>query len=208
MHITGSKLLGKNLPRHQHYVDPISFAEVLVSERNSRIKPNYARAVVSKVLVYRGLPSNQHQPEEYARNLTQAAYWQRDSRVLVTHRTLKYSYLRSEDGSVIKNEHGIPTITGKKEKGIDVLCALALVREARTADLVILSSQDTDLIPAINEALLIDLAKIETSSWYLQGDHTSREIRGELLKQWNTRLNFDCFEKARDKNDYSVRIVK
>jgi uncharacterized LabA/DUF88 family protein len=200
--------LGINLPRHQHYVDPISYAETLVSERNSRIREGYAKAVVAKVLVYRGLPSNRHQPEEYARNLTQAAFWQRDPRVTVTHRALKYSYLRDENGLVIKNLQGHPVITGKQEKGIDVLCALALVREARKSDLVILSSQDTDLIPALNEAASIKLAKIETSSWYLQGNHSSREIRSEIFQLWNTRLGAKCFENSRDRNDYSTRMYK
>ncbi len=208
MQITGSKLLGKNLPRHQHYIDPISFADALVAERNSRIKAGFATAIVSKVLVFRGLPSNLHQPEEYARNLTQAAFWQRDSRVSVTHRALKYSYQRDESGSKVKDRNGSEIITGKQEKGIDVLCALALVREAKNSDLVILSSQDTDLIPALNEASLIKHAKIETSSWYLSGNHSSREIRSELFKIWNTRLNSESFEKSRDKNDYSSRVVK
>ena len=90
-----------------------------------------------------------------------------------------------------------------QEKGIDVLCALALVREVRTADLVILASQDTDLIPAINEATVLRLGKVETCSWYLKGNHSSREIRSELVPVWNTRLDLNNFDKSRDINDYS-----
>ena len=174
VHITGAKLLGSQYGNHQHYIDPIRFAETLIEERNSRIREGYAIANVSKVLVYRGLPSNIHNPTQYARNLTQAAFWERDKRVIVT-----------------------------QEKGIDVLCALALVREVRTADLVILASQDTDLIPAINEATALRLGKVETCSWYLKGNHSSREIRSELVPVWNTRLDANNFDKSRDTNDYS-----
>lgn len=203
VHITGAKLLGSQYGNHQHYIDPIRFAETLIEERNSRIREGYAIANVSKVLVYRGLPSNIHNPTQYARNLTQAAFWERDKRVIVTHRPLKYVFERDELGKVVLGVNGSKIPIGKQEKGIDVLCALALVREVRTADLVILASQDTDLIPAINEATALRLGKVETCSWYLKGNHSSREIRSELVPVWNTRLDANNFDKSRDTNDYS-----
>lgn len=203
VHITGSKLHGSNLGHHQHYIDPIKFAETLIGERNSRIKEGFSPATVSKVLVYRGLPSNVHNPIQYARNLAQAAYWERDQRVIVTHRPLKYTFERDESGKLILDSNGEKIPLSKQEKGIDVLCALALVREVQTADLVILASQDTDLIPAINEARSLRMGKVETCSWYLKGNHSSREIRSESSPVWNTRLNVDNFENARDINDYS-----
>lgn len=201
--ITGSKLYGSNLGLHKHYIDPIKFAETLIEERNSRIAKGYAHAMVSKVLVYRGLPSNVHNPIQYARNLTQAAYWQRDNRVMVTHRALKYMFSRDSSGKPFLDNKGAKIPVEKKEKGIDVLCALALVREVRTAGLVILASQDTDLIPAINEATSLRLGKVETCSWYVYGDHSSREIRSESSPVWNTRLNANNFANALDTNDYS-----
>lgn len=100
VHITGSKLHGSNLGHHQHYIDPIKFAETLIEERNSRIREGFSPATVSKVLVYRGLPSNFHNPIQYARNLAQAAYWDRDQRVIVTHRPLKYIFERDESGKL------------------------------------------------------------------------------------------------------------
>lgn len=203
VHITGSKLHGSNFGHHQHYIDPIKFAEELIEERNSRIKEGYASATVSKVLVYRGLPSNVHNPIQYARNLAQAAFWERDKRVIVTHRPLKYMFERDASGTPVLDSSGKKIPVGKQEKGIDVLCALALVREVRTADLVILASQDTDLIPAINEATSLRMGKVETCSWYLKGNHSSREIRPESSAVWNTRLNAANFEKIRDINDYS-----
>ena len=203
VHITGYKLHGSNLGNHQHYLDPIKFAETLANERNSRIKADFPPATIVKVLVYRGLPSSVHNPTQYARNLAQAAYWERDKRVIVAHRPLKYTYKRDDSGKLVLDSNGKSIPLSKQEKGIDVLCALALVREVRTADLVILASQDTDLIPAINEATSLRIGKVETCSWYLKGDHSSREIRSESSPVWNTRLNEANFQNARDVNDYS-----
>ena len=75
--------------------------------------------------------------------------------VHVTHRPLKYYFDRNSR-----------RIIGRAEKGIDVLCALALVREAQKSDLVILASQDTDLMPAVEEAYLFRKGRIETCSWF------------------------------------------
>ena len=63
---------------------------------------------------------------------------------------------------------GNKIVTQKREKGVDVLCALATVREAQDAanDLVILASSDTDLAPAIDEVQRLGYAKIETFCWY------------------------------------------
>ena len=201
--MTGWKLHAKNLPRHQHYIDPISFAEALAVERNSRMTSTFSPISIRSVLVYRGIPSNIYEPKQYSRNLAQASYWQRDKRVLVNHRSLKYEFERDRDGSLIYDKKGGKIPISKKEKGIDVLCALALVREIGKTDVVILASQDSDLIPAIEEAQRLELGKVETCSWYLKGDFGSREIRSEKFKVWNTRLGENIFQKSLDQNNYS-----
>lgn len=53
-----------------------------------------------RVLVYRGEPSPEHDPGGYARNQAQKARWERDSRVQVTLRPLKYQYARAADGRI------------------------------------------------------------------------------------------------------------
>jgi uncharacterized protein (UPF0548 family) len=65
------------------------------------------------------------------------------------------------------------------EEGVDVLCALALIREASdpNIDLVILASQDTDLEAALDEALSLGTAKAETASWY---DNVDRRASKEI----------------------------
>lgn len=90
---------------------------------------------------------------------------------------------------------------------MDVLCALAVVREALLpdVDLVILASQDSDLEPALDEALLLGTAKIETFSWFdYDQRHRSRQLRpGGGRTIWNTRLTETEFQKCWDPTDYS-----
>jgi len=106
-------------------------------------------ALLSHVLVYRGQPSAEHDPRPYARNQAQKAHWERDQRVTVAHRPLKYRYERDTEGRLVLGADGRRVVESKGEKGIDVLCALAVVREAQRpdVDLVILASHDSDLEP-------------------------------------------------------------
>jgi len=98
------------------------------------------------------------------------------------------------------------TIGKPREKGIDVLVALAVIREARDPDidLVILCSQDTDLEPSLDEALTLASAKIETSSWFdPKSPQSSHEIRpAGGVRIWNTRLGAMDFAACRDSKAY------
>lgn len=146
----------------------------------------------------------EHDPKNYARNLAQKANWERNPLTEVIYRPLKYPYLRDPDGARIKDKNGKNLVGKPEEKGIDVLCALALVRETQNAkiDLVILASQDTDLVPALNEAIAYGSAKIETCAWYSSGNRSSREIRPEGTAIWNTRLNQTHFLNSLDRKIY------
>lgn len=194
VHLTGYQLFGLQLPIHNHYIDPGKFADELITIRNSKMRPGYEMANVSKILVFRSLPSNDYDPKAYARNLAQAANWQKDPRVKVVHRPLKYVLKR--DGNSSKK------IIIKQEKGIDVLCAINVFKFAQTKDLVILASQDTDLVPAIEEASGLNKAKIETVSWYQKGIHSSRELRTSAVQIWNTRLGQNSYHNSRDLEQY------
>ncbi|GAA1809188.1 hypothetical protein [Agromyces neolithicus] len=81
------------------------------------------------------------------------------------------------------------------------------MREARdpAVDLVILASQDTDLEPALDEAIALKSAKVETVSWFHNGQYRqSREIRPAApTRIWNTRLNAQAFSACRDPENYS-----
>lgn len=83
-------------------------------------------------------------------------------------RPLRYLYRYDDQGRPLRDREGNRVVAGVQEKGVDVLCALALVREAASAenDLVILASHDTDLEPALDEAVEQGHAKVETCQWF------------------------------------------
>jgi uncharacterized LabA/DUF88 family protein len=103
-----------------------------------------ARELVA-IRVCMGQPSQRHDGREYARALRQRQHWDRSSPlVVIRHRTLRYP------------RNWQPGDTERpREKGIDVLLAMELVRGACDPnsdckfDLAILVSGDTDLLPAV-----------------------------------------------------------
>ena len=204
IHITGAQLFNSGGRIHDSLIDPLRFSSELISKRNSLQEPDRTLATLTKILVFRGLPSPIEDPKPYARSLAQRSHWERDRRVQVTHRPLKYYYKRDTMGNKILDAAGRAEIEKKEEKGIDVLCALAVVREARdeNINLVIVASQDTDLIPALNEAIILNGAKIETCAWFSGNSKWSREIRPDSHQIWNTRLNATNFSNSLDSTSY------
>jgi hypothetical protein len=74
------------------------FANGLLRVRKAQQKDGMLPAAFDRVLVYRGHPSPEHNADGYARNLSQKSRWERDSRVTVTLRPLKYEYQRNATG--------------------------------------------------------------------------------------------------------------
>lgn len=208
VHLTGHGLFDstRNLPKHETLVDPLLFAAGLLRARNAIQQPGQSMAVLRKVLVYRGLPAPEHAPDAYARNLAQKAQWERDRRVEVTLRPLKYEYQRAADGRPATDADGRKIVTGVKEKGVDVLCALALVREAQDAatDLVILASSDTDLAPALDEVRRLACAKVETCCWYDRALRRGYQVHPTDRSRplWNTLLDEQVFRASWDLTQY------
>lgn len=208
VHLTGHGLYAstRHLPKHETLVDPLQFGAALIRARNAAQRPDMAHATLRKVLVYRGLPAPEHDRDAYARNLAQKAQWERDRRVQVTLRPLKYEYERAADGRPATDSHGGKTVIGVKEKGVDVLCALALVREAQdpATDLVILASSDSDLAPALDEVRGMATAKVETCCWYDRSKRRGYQVHPTDRSRpvWNTRLDEQAFRSAWDLTTY------
>ncbi|ASR34272.1 hypothetical protein BAY61_03875 [Prauserella marina] len=207
LHLTGHGLFDSTRfgPAHEALVDPLHFANQLIQTRNQRQRDGMDHAELRKVLVYRGLPSAKHDQKAYARNQAQKAHWERDPRVAVHLRPLKYDYERDENGKKVVGSNGDYIVKSRSEKGVDVLCALALFREALNpaVDVVILASQDTDLEPALDEALALGTAKVETCSWWNPARrYKSPEIRPSTKRIWNTRLGQSEFSRCWDTTDY------
>lgn len=193
-------------PKHEALIHPGLLADRIVAVRNqahpSVQNLGHRKARVDRVLVYRGLPSNERDPEDYARNLAQMSEWTRDRRVQVTHRGLKYDLQLDATRRPIRDVHGKEIVLGKREKGIDVLCALAVVREAARpdVDLVILASSDTDLVPALEEARELP-AQIETFRWDSPTIFIP-QLRPKGGSCWCTRLGEEDFVACLDPNEY------
>ncbi|MDR3068692.1 MAG: hypothetical protein LBU50_04230 [Cellulomonas sp.] len=208
VHLVGHGLFVPDQPRHETLIDPLRYAQVLLEARNRSIRQGYAPAVLGKVLVFRGHPSPEHDQSGYARNLAHKEQWERDRRVEVTLRPLKYRYARTSDGQTATDSTGRKVLLGvpPQEKGVDVLCALAVVREAQdpAVGLVVLASSDTDLAPALDEARRLDQAKIETACWYDSRRRLGYQLhptdRGRPL--WNTRLTEPDFHASHDQTLY------
>ena len=202
VHLIGLNLFQPLNEQKHHFLDPTKFATRLINKRNATQKRTELAAFAKNILVFRGLPSPIFDSRSYARNLNQASFWQRNEIVTVVHRPLKYSFQEDLNGKFKLNSEGERIIKSKREKGIDVLCALALVREARTSSVVILASQDSDLVPALDEALSLNTARIETFSWYSRGNRRSLELRPESQPIWNTRLEESDFLECIDVRTY------
>jgi hypothetical protein len=73
VHLTGHGLfqVSRYSPKHETLIDPLHFANQLIQTRNRMQKPGMDHASLSRVLVYRGLPSPEHDPKGYARNQAQ-----------------------------------------------------------------------------------------------------------------------------------------
>lgn len=167
-------------------VHPLLFAEELVSTRlDAQGDLRQKTAELTCVRVYRGAPSNRHEPGMYAASLAQRAQWTRDPRVEVFYRTLRYP------------QHW-PTEPAR-EKGVDVQIAIDLVRlsDSHDYDVIVLASHDTDLEPALDMAAGFGKAKIETAGWL-----GAKRLRVNGRSFWHTALDGSAFVRCRDRKNY------
>src|SRR5690606_12595055 len=120
---------------------------------NARRRNHFPEATLQRIHVFRGLPSRNREGKAHARNQRQASYWSRDPRVQVHSRPLRYP-------------REWPSARAQ-EKGIDVLLGISIVQAAmeRWADVLIICTRDTDLVPAFELAHRLDTCVIEQVSW-------------------------------------------
>lgn len=216
VHLTAHDVFNPRGDRHASLIHPVQFAQRAILERNARQREGHPRAQLSQVTAYRGLHHVDHDWEQNRRCLDQASQWEADG-ARVELRDLKYRFEYGADGRPILDINGKKVPRGRpEEKGIDVLCALACVREAARpdVDLVILASRDTDLVPALDEVYdfrgqdASRYARIETVSWFnRRWREDGTRTFGNLLPSgsrriWNTNLGRDCYESSIDRRDY------
>ncbi|WP_175953477.1 NYN domain-containing protein [Schaalia sp. Marseille-Q2122] len=197
VHLSAAGIFLPGRPQHEALIDPYAFAQQVAAARNASNRPEF-HVAVSDVYVFRGQPSSQHDPSGYSRSQAQKSSWEygHGGHVQVTMRPLKYRSIRSIDGAVQ---------VSAQEKGIDVLCALYLVRLARSGqyDVVVLASRDTDLAPALDEAAQLSGCKVEAVKWY---DPSNRSTWGRIRTAssiWTTNMEREHFLASLDTRDYS-----
>lgn len=207
VHLVGHEAFpcSRHLERHESLVDPLLFSLELIKQRNLLMQPGFAKATLRDVWVYRGLPSSEYDPDDNARSLEQQHHWERDPRVHVTLRPLRYRLDRDATGRPLLDVNGNVTIVEKREKGVDVLCALAVIREATRPDidLVVLASHDSDLEPAIDEGRVLGTAKIETFRWNSADGFVYQVRAGDRSRPvWCTKLDERSFRASWDLTPY------
>ena len=140
---------------------------------------------LARVHVFRGQAISDREPRLAAITKAQAANWSRDRRVEMHSRPLRYP----------ARWPSVPA----REKGVDVMLATYFVRAALTgeADVLILASRDTDLVPAIEMAMTFGRAQIETCMW----ENCSR-LRLPGAQLWCTYLSGGDYLASKDRRQY------
>lgn len=196
IHLTGHGLwCPEGEAPHHCLIHPLHYANQVLQRRNlirrlvaERDGQDFEDATLAKVYSFRGLPSNEHDPMAYRRSQAQKAEWTRDPRSEVIYRPLKY----------YKKPGGRMEV---KEKGIDVLVALELVKSAATrkgSDVIILAAHDTDQEPALQLVYQLVGKYVETAGWM-----NSKRLRVPGGQTWHTQLEEDSFDRSRDRKVYA-----
>jgi uncharacterized LabA/DUF88 family protein len=141
------------------------------------------------VQMYRGLPSNKHDPSSAGAADRQVAQWNKQPTVSAVTRPLNY-----RDPS------------SPKEKGIDVALAVDFVMMSREEfDIGILVSADTDLLPALEAVLkLKGVGSCEVACWISPG------IPPQVLRIPKVAIKVHALYEAdyraiADLTDYNIR---
>lgn len=204
VHLSAHEIFSPSRPIEESLICPVKFARQLQKIKNKDSAEKLGCSFsISRIEVYRGLPSSEANPRANAWNLMQKDQWERSAKLHdlsldVVYRPLKYRYLpypaRGIDLSVIP-----------QEKGVDVLCALALVRLAASEqfDGVILASRDTDLIPAIEQAHRS--CQVEAVKWFNKDlPYTKGSLRPEGFRLWTTNMGEEDYRASLDLHDYAA----
>lgn len=166
----------------------------------ARLLTDLGRAVDSgRVLVstnvYRGEPGRLSHRKLRAVFARQTGRWRADPAVTV--KTTPLRYRREVTSST--------PMWCAEEKGIDVLLAVDVIRGCYLDefDTVVVASADTDLVPALDEALRAG-KRVETASWSgPETGFTALRVPGHRI--WNHHLGREHFERVQDTTDYLAK---
>ena len=173
------------------HVDPAALARLLTGLGRA-VNPE---RMLSSTSVYRGEPGRMSHPKLLTAFARQARRWRADPSLTVKTIPLRYRRMDQPGGRTWRAE----------EKGIDVLLAVDVVRGAYMDefDTAVVASADTDLIPALREALRVG-KRVETASW--SGPATGfTALRVPGHRTWSHHLSREHFDLVQDTTDYLAR---
>lgn len=169
-------------PVYDCLIDPGRFADQVLAAREER---NFAEVDLTEIHVFRGWPSRRNEGTQHARVQRQASNWTRDRRVKMHLRTLQYPRDWPDEPA--------------KEKGVDVELAIEVVRSGitSTADVVIVATRDTDIVPALDLVSASTSAVVELATWDGQSE-LKLASRPRVV-----RLGRAAFSRSRDTRNYA-----
>ncbi len=189
-HTTRALFVPDGSPSWHGHVAPDRLGELLC-RRGLRVDP---RRTLAAVGVYRGQPGPRSHANLRSAFARQKAHWEALAGVSVHTRPMRYwpaGYF--PDGRQRWRA---------EEKGVDVLLALHVALGAHNDlyDVAVVVSADTDLLPAIEEAVRLG-KRVETATWWASpAPHRALRIPGRPL--WNHYLDAADFAAVRDDTDY------
>ena len=147
---------------------------------------------LGRIEIHRGPPSSSRDPVGYGANRRQATAWAKEGPSIVVPRLrpLRYPSPHVVDQTPV-------------EKGIDVQLALAVAETilTNTADVAVLFTHDTDLLPAVEMvARLKGPRRIETASW--SSGAFSQRLR-EVPGVHHHRISGQVFELVEEPVNYA-----
>lgn len=189
-HTTRALFVPRGSPSWLGHVHPDRLGELLC-RRSLSVDP--ARRLVG-VSVYRGRPGPRSSTKLRSAFAHQVTYWEALAGVSVHTRPMRYW----PDGRT----HDGRQRWRSEEKGVDVLLALHLALGAHhdCYDVAVVVSADTDLLPAIEEAVRVG-KRVETATWWAPPE-PQRALRVPGRQLWNHYLDAADFAAVRDDTDY------
>ncbi|WP_419837646.1 NYN domain-containing protein [Candidatus Poriferisodalis sp.] len=189
-HTTRALFVPAGSPTWHGHVHPDRLGELLC-RRGLGVDP--ARRLHT-VQVYRGQPGARSSHKLVQAFDRQKAHWEALAGVSVHTRPMRYW----PDG---KHPDGRQRWRAE-EKGVDVLLALHLALGAHydRYDVAVVVSADTDLLPAIEEAVRVG-KRVETATWWASPE-PQRALRIPGRHLWNHYLDAADFAAVEDATDY------
>lgn len=175
--------LERSAPSFHGMVDPVTVAQKIVEQRNRQ-----RLSKLEAVKVFRGRPNPEHQPESAGAFDRFASAWTSDPIVELRPRDLKYRFL--SDGTF-----------EAREKGVDVDLAVQAIKSALLDefDVLIIFSNDSDLVPAIELVYSETRTRVEVAAWSAEGMFALNlnSGRGSKRRPFCHYLDKGVFERCR-----------